>query len=159
MKCIESPNRYCPDIGEKSLFLAGGITGCPDWQQEILQKLSSTDLVIFNPRRRRFPMHDPSAAKAQIKWEADHLRLTDQILFWYPCETLCPIALYELGAWSMSDKPLFVGTHPDYQRRLDIEIQTKIVRPDINIVYSLLDLAEQIISVNSYQKRYGDTGQ
>jgi hypothetical protein len=34
--------------------------------------------------------------------------------------------------------------HPDYQRRLDIELQTKLTRPDIKIVYSLYELAKQV---------------
>lgn len=45
----------------------------------------------------------------------------------------------------MTDKPLFIGIHPNYPRRQDVEIQTSLVRPDIKIVYSLQDLAEQIL--------------
>ncbi|MEO1378678.1 MAG: hypothetical protein AAFW70_31365, partial [Cyanobacteria bacterium J06635_10] len=67
------------------------------------------------------------------------------ILFWFPQESICPITLYELGSWSMTDKPLFIGIHPNYPRRRDVEIQTGFVRPEINIVYSLEDLAEQIL--------------
>ena len=73
------------------------------------------------------------------------MRFACAILFRFPQETICPIALYKLGAFSMTDKPLFVGIHPNYHRRQDVEIQTNLVRPDINIVYSLEDLAEQIL--------------
>ncbi|MEB3215903.1 MAG: hypothetical protein VKN72_06555 [Nostocales cyanobacterium 94392] len=45
----------------------------------------------------------------------------------------------------MTDKPLFIGVHPNYPRRQDVEIQTNLVRPDINIVYSLEALAKQIL--------------
>jgi hypothetical protein len=44
----------------------------------------------------------------------------------------------------MTDKPLFVGVHPDYKRRQDVEIQTELARPDIKIVYSLEALAKQV---------------
>ena len=101
--------------------------------------------VLFNPRRENFPIGDPLAAPEQIKWEYDYLRMADAILFWFPCETICPIVLYELGAWSRSDKPLFVGVHPDYRRRADVEIQTGLARPDVDIVYSLDALAAQVI--------------
>ena len=86
---------------------------------------------------------DSTIAVAQIEWEHRHLHRADALLFWFPCETLCPIALYELGAWSMTGKPLCVGTHPDYPRRLDVEVQTRLARPDIRVVSSLEDLAGQ----------------
>ncbi len=41
-------------------------------------------------------------------------------------------------------KPIFVGVHPDYQRRKDVEIQTQLVRPEVKVVYSLEDLAQQV---------------
>ena len=145
MEYIVSPNIYKPNAHERSLYLAGGITGCPDWQQEIVQLLEHTNLVMFNPRRKSFPMNDPKAAEEQIEWEHFHLRQADVIAFWFPRETICPIALYELGAWSMTDKPMSIGVHPEYPRRLDVEKQTKLVRPDVEIVYSLADLAGRII--------------
>jgi hypothetical protein len=145
MKVVESPNTYSPDPEARRLYLAGGITGCPDWQQEMVHLLAQTELVIFNPRRQHFPIDDPSAAEEQIRWEHQHLRLASDILFWFPCETLCPIALYELGAWSMTDKPIYVGVHPEYRRRQDIDIQTELTRPQVEIVYSLQDLAGQVV--------------
>jgi len=66
------------------------------------------------------------------------------IQFWFPQETLCPIVLYELGAWSKTNKPIFVGVHPEYKRRQDVEIQTKLARPEVKIVFSLENLAKQI---------------
>lgn len=126
------------------LFLAGGITDCPDWQQEMVSLLSDTNLTIMNPRRANFPIDDPNAAQEQIKWEYDALRECHMILFWFPKETICPIVLYELGTWSQYNKKIFVGVHPDYQRKQDVEIQTKLAQPSVEIVYSLDDLADQI---------------
>jgi len=134
-----------------SVFLAGGITNCPDWQADIVEMLAPCDLVVFNPRRAYFPIHDPSAAGVQIKWEHDRLRQVSAILFWFPCETICPIVLYELGAWSMTGKKIFVGVHPQYQRRQDVEIQTQLVRPEVKIVCSLRELADQVIEWDSLE--------
>jgi len=134
------------DDGTQMVFLAGGITGCPDWQQEIVELLKDTNLTLLNPRRAHFPIGNPNAAQEQIEWEHDHLKMGDAILFWFPCETICPIVLYELGAWSMTDKPIFVGVHPDYSRRQDVEIQTGLVRPEVNVVYSLEALAAEVRS-------------
>src|SRR5207248_2569669 len=127
-----------------SLFLGGGISGCPDWQSQLIGLLADTDLLLLNPRRRNYSWSDPSAAEEQIVWEHRHLRKATAILFWFPSQTLCPIALYELGAWSMTEKPLFVGVHPDYQRRLDVQVQTRLVRPEVEVCDSLESLAEGV---------------
>lgn len=142
MLYIESPEVYRGQ--RKSLFLAGGITGCPDWQEQMKERLKDVDVVLLNPRRKNFPINDPTAAKAQIKWEHEHLRKASAILIWFPWETLCPIVLYELGAWSMTRKRLFVGVHPDYERKRDVKIQTRLARPDVEIVYNLGSLADQV---------------
>jgi hypothetical protein len=144
MNYIEAPDEFLGK--ETSLFLAGGITGCPDWQQDVVRALKNEPITLLNPRRKSFPIEDSTASVEQIKWEYSHLRNASAISFWFPHETLCPIVLYELGAWSMTDKPIFVGVHPDYQRKLDVEIQTSLVRPKVEIVYSIQNLVEQIVN-------------
>jgi hypothetical protein len=144
MYYVESPENFEHTPKYQSIFLAGGITGCPNWQQEIVHLLWDTDLVVLNPRRTVFPIHNPDVAEEQITWEYRHLREANAILFWFPCETLCPIVLYELGAWSMTTKPIYVGVHPEYQRRRDVEIQMSLVRPEVEVVYSVQRLIEQV---------------
>ena len=145
MRYIKSLEIYEPIPSDTSIFLAGGIAGAPDWQQDIANMLGDTRLVLLNPRRENFPIDDPGAALKQIVWEYEHLRKASAILFWFPCETFCPIALYELGTWSMTDKSIFVGLHPEYKRRQDVEIQMMLVRPGVEIVYSVRDLANQVV--------------
>jgi hypothetical protein len=139
---LEAPHEFTGP--EPSLFLAGGITGTFDWQTEIVRLLGDAPLVVLNPRRRNFPMDDPTAARSQIEWEFRHLRRATVALFWFPCETLCPIALYELGGRATTTQPFFVGTHPDYQRKLDVTIQLKLARPEVRVVHSLREMAEQV---------------
>jgi len=146
MQYVEAPRPIGISRESGQLFLAGGITGCPDWQQDMRMLLYETNLTLLNPRRADFPIGDPNAAQEQIQWEHDMLRAATAILFWFPKETICPIVLYELGAWSMTDKFIYVGVHPEFQRKQDVEIQTQLVRPDVEIVYSLEDLASQIRS-------------
>ena len=126
----------------KSVFLAGGISGCEPWQDYVTKALKDLDIAVLNPRRKNFPMDDPGAAFTQIKWEHDNLRKADSICFWFCKETECPIVLYELGAWSMTSKPIVIGIDPNYSRKQDVEIQTKLVRPDVKVVYSLDDMIE-----------------
>ena len=119
------------------IFLGGGITGCPDWQVDAIDRLSNLDeVMILNPRREDFPSDDPEAANEQIEWEYEMLRRADLISFWFPCETLCPITLYELGYWTDRDpiKHVVVGVHEEYSRRQDVEIQTALADPDIPVV-------------------------
>ena len=57
------------------------------------------------------------------------------MLFWFPAETICPIALFELGGRLLvREQPLFVGTNPNYQRRLDVEVQLRLARPEVALV-------------------------
>ena len=146
MTYVEAPTEYAGgDRHRPSVFLAGGISGAGNWQQDLVALLKDTDLVVLNPRRRNFPIDDPSAAEGQIRWEFRHLRRATARAFWFPSATLCPIALYELGAWSMAPGELFVGVDPAYGRRADVEIQTRLVRPEVTVVYSVEELANQLL--------------
>ena len=152
MKYVEAPNEVSGSRVATELFLAGGISNCPNWQQELVMKLQDTDLIIFNPRRANFPMGDEEAGRKQIAWEWKYLQRADYISFWFPRETLCPITLFELGSWSMSETKLFVGCHPDYPRRFDVEIQLALRCPEIKVVYDLNCLAGQIIEYHNSKK-------
>ena len=146
MKYIECPETH--EGKETSLFLACGITNCPDWHKELIELLKDTYLTLLNPRRKNFQENNPEIEEEQISWEFNHLKKASAVSFWFTKETLCPITLYELGKQSTSNKPLFIGVHPDYSRKRDVEIQTKLIRPEINVVYSLNELAEQIKNWN-----------
>lgn len=91
MRYIEAPTIYRGN--GRSLFLAGGITGCPDWQSKLIDLLKNEDVVILNPRRKDFPINDPKAIEKQIVWEYNHLKKANAISFWFPKESICPIAL------------------------------------------------------------------
>jgi len=110
------------------MFLAGGITDCPDWQRDLVLELHSTNLTVYNPRRANFPIGDPSAAQEQIAWEHERLHVADAVSFWFPCETLCPIVLFELGAALERHQHLVVGVHEQYPRRQDVEVQCGLQR-------------------------------
>ncbi len=142
MKYIECPEIY--EGNEFSLFLAGGISNCSNWQLDLVRLLEDTNLIILNPRRKNFQMDEPNIEEEQIIWEYNHLKKASAVSFWFPHETLCPITLYELGKQSILDKPLFIGIHPEYKRKKDVEIQNGLIRPEIKVVYSLEDLAAQI---------------
>lgn len=136
--------------GGTRLFLAGGITGCEPWQSDatwaLLNSTMGGDGVILNPRRKDFSIHMISATEEQIRWEHRALELADMILFWFPREQIQPIALFELGRWSHSPKPIFVGADPAYPRRLDIEIQMRLERPRLKVHSRLSDVISDVLA-------------
>ncbi len=156
MNVIEAPeiwqgtiHRTYDDRNERGIFLAGGITGCPDWQSTIICNVRDyTQPTLLNPRRANFPIDDPNAAASQIRWERLHLDHADAIVFWFPKETLCPIVLFELGAalYGREDTPLFIGTDPEYQRRQDVIIQTSLIRPELKVTDSLDGLTNLMLA-------------
>lgn len=141
MKYVECPENFAGD--GRSLFIAGGITGCENWQEKLVELLKNENLVLLNPRRKKFPDY-LGIEEEQIKWEHEHMKKASAISFWFTRETVCPITLYELGKLSSSDKKVFVGIDPEYSRKIDVKIQTNLARPDIRVVYSLEELSEQI---------------
>jgi hypothetical protein len=147
-KAIEAVN-IDNDESNTTIFLAGGITSCPDWQAELIEKIRSKygylDITLLNPRRKNFPIHDPNASEEQIKWEYDHLKKSDIIIFWFSEGSLNPIVLYELGMWGNSGtRKIIVGCDPNYQRIQDVAIQTKLARPDITVLDSLDAIVDEL---------------
>ncbi len=151
MKYIECHEEYSGK--EKSLFLAGGITNCENWQIKLVELLKDQNLVLLNPRRKFFDVNNKSIELEQINWEHKNMNKANFISFWFSPETLCPITLFELGKFASTKKRLFVGVHPKYKRKRDVEIQLSLMQPEIKIVYSIEDLAKQIILNISEKKK------
>nr|BFE67883.1 hypothetical protein GCM10020092_011840 [Actinoplanes digitatis] len=88
----------------------------------------------LQPAAREFPYGgDDAEGVRQIRWEFDQLAAAAAILFWFSSETTQPIALYELGRWAASDKPLVVGADPGYERRFDVVQQLGLARPGLTV--------------------------
>jgi len=146
MKIIKCPETYTKASSQEiPVFMAGGISNCPDWQAWFPMLVGELDdVILINPRRDDFDTSDPEMTKKQITWEHSHLTRSYAILFWFPEETLCPITLYELGRYASIVKPVFVGCHPGYQRKADVDIQLSLIRPDIIVRDNMADLAQDL---------------
>ena len=135
---IEAPNEVYSLENNRNIriFLAGGITNCPDWQSDVIDRLKDEPgITIYNPRRKNFPIGDPKAAEEQITWEYEKLADADVIAFWFSRGSLNPIVLYELGKWgNSSDTEIVIGIDPEYERKQDVEIQTMLARPELDII-------------------------
>ena len=145
---IEAPNEVYSIENKNNikLFLAGGITNCSDWQSYVVSELNSIEnLTVYNPRRKNFPINNPKAAEEQITWEFIHLVDSTIILFWFAKGSLNPIVLFEYGAHGIfSNRPIIVGTDPEYERKEDVIIQTKLGRPKQVIHSSIQDMIEEV---------------
>lgn len=150
---VEALEEFTPDNnkgfkdGMPSIFLAGGITDCPDWQKDVVNMLKDENVILLNPRRKDFPIDDPNASYKQIRWEYQHLRKATAIIFWFPKETMCPIVLFELGTWVVSDKLLLIGMDREYERKEDVQIQTVLERGSTKFYYSVDSLVEAMKSL------------
>jgi hypothetical protein len=141
MNYVEAPNYDLIDT-YPLVFLGGGITGCPDWQKILVDLLKDVDIgTLANPRRENFDITDKTQTPIQIKWEFDHLWLSDIIIFWFCKETIQPIVLLELGArlgqcylnkheyyGNLKPTPpvLVIGIEEGYSREQDVIAQTTL---------------------------------
>lgn len=148
MRAIIAPEPLPLVIGTPNLFLGGGISNCPDWQSEALTILEEKEWkgTVVNPRRPYQINLVSDEANDQIEWEHKALAEVDTVLFWFPCETLCPITLFELGTFIYRPEVrLVVGTHPDYARRFDVIKQLGLARPEINVHDNIPDVLADFI--------------
>lgn len=136
---ITAPNSEKPIF--ISLFLAGGITNCRDWQNDVIKELVYDDVSIFNPRQEHFDISNKSASYEQIAWEYERLEQMD-IFSMYFCNSDSdqPICMYELGRnivrmqnrfpvdWQ---ERIIIDVEDGYRRKSDVIIQMKLCAPSI----------------------------
>lgn len=146
MKNIKSPNVLVDRNEVPTVFLAGGITGCPNWQREMEELLEHTDYITLNPRREgEFNTMNPEWGVQQIEWENYHLDRADYVLFWFPKEGMCMITLFELGKCLAGGKNVVIGCDPEYIREFDVRTQARLMRPNIPIASSLRELSMNLV--------------
>lgn len=149
MKVISAPDVYTPEIGDVTVFLAGGIQNTINWQLLVIQQLQiilppEPRIVIFNPRREMYPHGDTAAVTQQIKWEFDMINAADIFSIYFASGLSDqPICMLEYGkqlvvrSQNNDMERLVVSVHPEYKRREDVIIQTALHNPEIVINNSL----------------------
>ena len=151
MKIITAPEIYKNNNNNNiTCFLAGGITNCPNWQNEVIKNIqeysSRTNidlryLDIYNPRRENFPIDNPNAAQKQIEWEFKYPEECD-IFSMYFCNAPSdqPICMYELGRNISEIKKnysktwehrIIISVEKGYKREQDVFIQTRLATNSI----------------------------
>ena len=140
MRIITAPYYYEPFTKDIKVFLAGGITNCPDWQWEVIKQLEDNyaydSLVVFNPRRENFPIGNKSAAYTQVAWEFEMLEKCDIFSMYFSSgDSDQPICMYELGRNILRMQMKFptdwqdrivISVEDGYRRKQDVLIQTDL---------------------------------
>lgn len=162
MRVIEAPNPVKLRDGEISLFLAGGISNCKEWQKEVIKELSKMDtnnLVVLNPRRSDFDITNPNLGKEQIEWEFNALNNMDIFSMYFDnSDSVQPICFYELGRHIERMQHRFVRDYRNriivnvvegFSRSADVIIQTRLALGDkdyVRTIHSPKEHAELIYS-------------
>lgn len=141
MRVITAPGYYEPYDKDISVFLAGGITNCHDWQKNVIDTIKNDysvindSLVLFNPRRDNFPIHDKFAARQQIAWEFDMIEKCNIFSMYFSSgDSDQPICMYELGRNILRmqmrfpsdwEDRIIISVEDGYRRKQDVLIQTE----------------------------------
>lgn len=159
MKIITAIQNYQQKENQILCFLAGGITNCHEWQVEIIENLKNIDnLVIFNPRRKNFPINNPNASLQQIKWQFYWLEQSDIFSMYFDDSVSDqPICFYELGRNIERMKQKFpndwnnriiISCNSNFKRYNDVIIQTELATNGIIKVNSS-DLFDELNKIHS----------
>lgn len=111
------------------IFLAGGITNCPKWQIQLLDKLKNQPAIFYNPRRPEGfePFKTGEHARKQIEWEHERILDSDFVVFWFARGSDNPIVLFEYGKQIARDPDsIILGIDPEYPRAFDVREQTAL---------------------------------
>lgn len=162
IKVITAVEKYEKQPGEITCFLAGGITDCGEWQDEVINYLENVDvdltgLVLFNPRRKNFPIHDPNASNEQIAWEFNMLEQMDifSMYFANSPKSVQPICMYELGRNLAKMEVRFPN---DYMNRITVSVEQGYSREQDVVIQSKLAMKGQdFVETNSNPEKHADT--
>jgi hypothetical protein len=164
---LEAPEGFRVNMIRPWIFMAGGITNCPAWQQDLRRYLYATlgpvaddpaaicSYTLFNPRRENFPIHDPCASEEQIAWEYMGLKLADIIVFWFARGSLNPIVLFELGKHCMHPN-IVVGCDPEYVRTQDVVIQLRLMKPKTKVIMGFKPFCAAVIDAIRLWRNQGE---
>lgn len=142
MIVITAPHLYIPKHDDITVFLAGGITGCRDWQKEVIDHLykfvgrNDNQVVVYNPRQENFNINNPHAADDQITWEYQYLNQVNIFsMYFVGGDQIQPICMYELGRYIKAyDDYQVISTEKDYIRKFDVACQVALTTKGLTAV-------------------------
>ena len=154
IRYLEAPNYENIRDDESVVFLAGPITGAPNWQPEVtnlLKQYSESNYVIANPRRQETTSgyFNDYEFSEQVDWEIKHLQYADQkgaILFWFPKEEFsvptrdyAQTSRFELGYFVRNNPYIFIGIESGFPGERYIKYMLPKYRDFLPIIVDNLD--------------------
>ena len=147
MRVITAPEEYKYNGLDTTIFLAGGICNCDNWQDIVIDELEKEfkdddHIIVFNPRRKTFDMSNPKETEIQITWEFKYLQLMKIFTMFFannPSDQ--PICMYELGRNLVRMEFFYDKNYKDrvvisacdgYSRKNDVVIQSGLVGFTVN---------------------------
>jgi len=134
-----------------SVFLAGSIElgSAGQWQTLVEEKLSQTDILIFNPRRDRWDStwvqsKTSPQFREQVEWELNALEKANVIAMYFEPNTKSPVSLLELGLFARSGK-LIVCCPDGFWRKGNVDIVC--AKYNVEQVESLNELVARLIQI------------
>ena len=139
----------CPkSVPEKKdkwyIFLAGPISGAPEWQFTLPTK--NKNIIWLSPRRENYSNAD---YYEQITWETNYLRMCDIILFWIPEKKViikgrdyAQTTRTEFGEYIARGKKIIIGIHKNFPGKT--YITSKCEQYGINMHDNLNDCIKEI---------------
>lgn len=145
---ITPDNTGIDDIPNIDLFLAGGITGCWNWQKPLAALIShylsvatpltwlidNPHFTIAIPRREVGFSMEGAAAVAQIEWEHEALARAFTKSYYFTRDAVQPIVLLELGKHLASPVNMFIAIENGYQRKTDVLVQSDLAIRYANVL-------------------------
>ena len=145
---ITPDNTSIDDIPNIDLFLAGGITGCWNWQKPLAALIShylsvatpltwlidNRNFTIAIPRREVGLSVEGAAAVAQIEWEHEALARAFTKSYYFTRDAVQPIVLLELGKHLASPVNMFIAIENGYQRKTDVLVQSDLAIRYANVL-------------------------
>ena len=130
-------------IQGKFIYLAGSM-GKVDWQSEVYKKLVmkslSSEWTVLNPR----PDQKALEVKAYASWEYNCVIASDIIGFWFAAKDRPDMGLFDLGRWSVYEKPMIVGIEKGYAFEERIKCDLAVSCPELTVLKSIEAVADAI---------------
>lgn len=155
MEQIKAPNKFNYLEERISIFLAGSIEmgAASDWQAKVADRLSKYDVVLLNPRRDDWDTSWEQTTEnehfvEQVEWEMDCLNGCSYIFMNLEPNTISPISLLELGAYS-NDGKMMVCCPKEFFRSGNVEIfcDYHLIRFYNNLDDAIDNLEQMVIRV------------
>ncbi len=132
-----------------SIFLAGTIDmgNSIDWQQMLIDEVSSFDVTVYNPRRKEWDssweqVKDNPKFNHQVTWELECLEKSDMIVMYLAENSKSPISMIELGLHLKGNDKLVIYCPSGFYRKGNIDITSSMYNS--SVYESFEDLVSEV---------------